>query len=332
MDSDAAIAQLEAQGALLRELKRAKAPKEEIVQAVGALNALKVDCQPAVTARLAVIEASSDSAALADEAQRLRNLLPAKAKAASEKKATKSKRSKAAAERQSFDRTLHTETVRTQRKIGHLLTSQGRDESFRYRRQLSTEAFAAGREVLFTEKWDGTTVQATRDGVFKRKELLLVSPQRSPNLPRFCPEFTRIGSNQRGSEAKHGAPEVERYDIERINLSDPAYKYIAAACAPHLAAFKQLAPGLCVYFEAVGSKIAGSKQRFSRTVRPGMPAVERPAPPAAAASAGATVSHFGDSLAQLDAILAKLDGAPVRFSPLFFCDFQWKCAFFRAFQ
>jgi hypothetical protein len=33
-------------------------------------------------------------------------------------------------------------------------------------------AFAAGMPVFLTEKWDGTTVQATRDSIFKRTELL----------------------------------------------------------------------------------------------------------------------------------------------------------------
>lgn len=286
MDSPAAIAQLEAQGALIRELKQAKAPKDEIVEAVGALNALKVVCEPAVSARLAEILDAGDEGhpALADEAQRLRNLLPAKAKAASEKVASKSKKSKKAAERKRFDRTLHTESVRTQRKIVHLLASEGGDESFRYRRQLSTDAdaFVTGKEVFFTEKWDGTTVQATRDGVFKRKELL-----------------------QRG--AKNGAGEAERYDIERIDLSDPACKYIAAACAPHLAAFKQLAPGLCVYFEAVGSRIAGSKRRFCRGVQPRAPDEQQRKSPGTTSQSAA--GHFSDSLAQLDVILAKLDGS-----------------------
>jgi hypothetical protein len=253
-DSDEAIAKLEAQGVAIRALKQSKAPKEEIVEAVALLNALKLECERAVIARLEAVEAqlcsdSPSAAALQGEAMRLRNFLPSAAKQAKEKQIKKSKKSRAAAERQKFDRARFTNTVRTQRKIHHLLSHDGSGDSFEYDRTLAggpTSAFTPGTEVFFTEKWDGTTVQATCEGIFKRKELL-----------------------QRGSSAKFDCKdEAERYDIERINLEDPAYKYIAAACAPYMDMFAALPKGLCVYFEAVGSRIAGSKQRFCQGVRP----------------------------------------------------------------
>lgn len=257
-DSSAAkIAQLEAQGTAIRALKQSGAPKEEILQAVAILNTLKVECQSVVITRLATIEeqlaSASDSPSAAsqlqDEAQRLRNLLPTAAKQAKEKQLKKTKKSRAAAERKKFDRKLFTDTVRTQRKIHHLLSHTGSGDTFVYHRELAggpASAFRAGEEVFLTEKWDGTTVQATCDGIFKRKELL-----------------------QRGSSAKFECKgEAERYDVERINLEDPAHKYIAAACSPYMDIFASFPKGLCVYFEAVGSRIAGSKQRFCQGVRP----------------------------------------------------------------
>jgi hypothetical protein len=252
--SDEAIAKLEAQGSAIRALKQAKAPKEEIMEAVALLNALKVECERAVTTKLETVEAqlcsdSSSAAALQAEATRLRNFLPSSAKQAKEKQIKASKKSRAATERQKFDRTLFTDTVRTQRKIHHLLAHEGSGDNFEYHRCLaggSASPFRPGAEIFLTEKWDGTTVQATCEGIFKRKELL-----------------------QRGSSAKFDCKdEAERYDIERINLEDPAYKYISAACAPYIDMFAALPKGLCVYFEAVGSRIAGSKQRFCRGIRP----------------------------------------------------------------
>ena len=93
------IAKLDAQGVAIRGLKQSGASKEEIVRAVAVLNALKVECQPAVTARLEAVEAelsslvdSPSAAPLQEEAKRLRNFLPSAAKQAKEKQLKKTKK------------------------------------------------------------------------------------------------------------------------------------------------------------------------------------------------------------------------------------------------
>ena len=89
-----------------------------------------------------------------------------------------------------------------------------------------------GDAVVLTEKWDGTTVQATRDYVAKR-----------------------FDNFRGGDRRKHGATERERYRLERIDLEAKEHRQIALALAPHRDALRQLPPGLCVYFEACGPKI-----------------------------------------------------------------------------
>ena len=103
-DLNEAIAQLEGCGSAIRALKQSGAPKEEIVAAVAQLNALKVDSQPAVSARLEQVEAqlsasvdSPSAAALQAEATQLRNFLTSVAKQAKEKQIRKTKKSRAAA-------------------------------------------------------------------------------------------------------------------------------------------------------------------------------------------------------------------------------------------
>jgi hypothetical protein len=95
-----------------------------------------------------------------------------------------------------------------------------------------------GDMVTLTEKYDGTTVQATNKGVFKRKD-----------------------NFQQGDRRKHASSEHERYSLERLNLEDDSScsaglnGYIKEAVKPYFAQFAQLEDGLCVYFEAIGTNI-----------------------------------------------------------------------------
>ena len=181
------LRKLDSCAAEIRNLKQSGASKDTISEAIALLNALKAECQPAVTARLAAVEGqllasaaaaassgATEQSALQAEAKRLLNLLPSAAKKTAEKKMRQTQKSRAAAERRQFDRTLFTDTgaetsflrhfmlqneylprqardkhrksdktetrfltVRTQRKIQHLLAHEGSGESFVYHRRLA---------------------------------------------------------------------------------------------------------------------------------------------------------------------------------------------------
>ena len=127
---------------------------------------------------------------------------------------------------------------RTQRKIPHLLSSQGNGDTFRYLKLFNPKAgFAPGNSVYLTEKWDGTTVQATKDGIYKR-----------------------IDKIQAGDPKKHSASEEERYGLIKLDLDNNQNQYINRSCSQYLEIFENLEEGLCVYFEAVGTSIGARFQ------------------------------------------------------------------------
>ena len=62
-----------------------------------------------------------------------------------------------------FDTKLYTDTVRTQRKIYHILDAGGDSSTgdFKYVARLNPNLnFKENDQVFCTEKWDGTTVRA----------------------------------------------------------------------------------------------------------------------------------------------------------------------------
>ena len=129
---------------------------------------------------------------------------------------------------------------RTQRKINHVLDHVGSGDTFHYLKSFNPlTGFEAGQEVIFTEKWDGTTVQATNQAIFKR-----------------------IDKIQKGDTRKHSANEEQRYNLEELDLDNPKNKYIAKAVANYLDTFKQLEEGECVYFEALGTLIGSRFQHI----------------------------------------------------------------------
>jgi hypothetical protein len=129
---------------------------------------------------------------------------------------------------------------RTQRKIYHLLDHQGSGDDFRYLKKLSVKTgFEEGEEVFLTEKWDGTTVQATNQAIFKR-----------------------IDRMRKGDPNKHSASEKQRYELVQLDLEAPQNKYIARAVADYVDTFKKLEDGLCIYFEALGNHIGSRFQHI----------------------------------------------------------------------
>jgi hypothetical protein len=271
-------------GSRIRDLKVAKAPDRDIISLVADMNSLKADLVEPLLAAIAKLEDRlSISGHDTDEAEAMKlcNLLPPSHKKKVEKRLKASRKSREAsvlaAKRKLFDPKKHTEGLRVQRKIDHLLASDGTGDDFVYKSTLATvHGLTPSSCVYLTEKWDGTTVQATNRGVFKRRDRFAVGDQR-----------------------KHEAAESERYDIERLDIPlpseknsiggssnssssssssvnnpgigggadddddddddgstlDESHRYLQKSVAPDLAAFAGLPDGACVYFEACGVNI-----------------------------------------------------------------------------
>ena len=86
--------------------------------------------------------------------------------------------------------------------------------------------------IIATEKWDGTTMQATREGLFKRRDMIA-----------------------RGDPRKFNAGERERYTLIEVNIHHSSHSHLRGAVAKYLDVFARLPPGVTVYFEAVGPRI-----------------------------------------------------------------------------
>lgn len=134
-----------------------------------------------------------------------------------------------------------------QRKIFHLFCHAGSGESFHYepppRLNAEQTGFGEGADphpaVYVTEKWDGTTMQATSTHIFKRLDL-------------------------RGKKKK--ADPSERYDLRLVawraedgtwlglDFAD-ADSRVSQALSPYLSKLAALEDGLCVYFEVVHTDI-----------------------------------------------------------------------------
>lgn len=229
-----AISDLEKVGQVVRSKK---AEKKDFTAELTKLKSLKRDYGPAI--EQFVKDHINDPEVDIDQ---VINFLPAKKKKKYGKILKTMKVEVKQAEIARFDTKLYTDKVRTQRKIYHILDAGGDSSTgdFKYVARLNPNLnFKENDQVYCTEKWDGTTVQATRDGVFKRRDLM-----------------------KRGDPGKHGSSEAERYSLDRLNLENPQYKHIAQAVQPYLGTFKRLKEGVCIYFEAFGPAITGSAPRF----------------------------------------------------------------------
>eukprot|EP00935_MAST-01C_sp_MAST-1C-sp1_P001051 g1051.t1 len=227
---------------------------------VAVLNDLKAQAAPLVLERLDVAQQELDSAKAAGKSKKMckeliaavksfENLLP-RAVADSRKKGQRevdviqtAQRKQKAQQSAMYrsDGMLWADVLRTQRKIHSLMAHEGQGNSFRYHMKLSeTPRFKTGDRIYLTEKWDGTTMQATNCGCFKR-----------------------FDNFKKGDRRKHKASEQERYRLEKIDFDEPENAHIAAACKPYLQTFSRLPDRLCLYFEACGPQIGA---RFRQAV------------------------------------------------------------------
>eukprot|EP00933_Yihiella_yeosuensis_P005254 TRINITY_DN10973_c1_g1_i1.p1 TRINITY_DN10973_c1_g1~~TRINITY_DN10973_c1_g1_i1.p1 ORF type:complete len:432 (+),score=109.22 TRINITY_DN10973_c1_g1_i1:34-1296(+) len=136
-----------------------------------------------------------------------------------------------------------------QRKIFHLFCHAGSGPSFRYEppprfnfKECGFGGDTPNPAVYITEKWDGTTMQATSTHIFKRIDLW--------------------------GKRRDGQDPSQRYDLRllawRGEDTGGAWKGLdflgadvrfAEALSPHLDSLSHLEDGLCVYFEAVHTDI-----------------------------------------------------------------------------
>jgi len=130
------------------------------------------------------------------------------------------------------DGNLWSDLLVTQRKIPHLLVNEGMGKTFRYFPHLGEAGFQEGDAVLITEKYDGTTMQATGKHFFKRFDNL-----------------------KKKTKKKFLATAEERYRLEKLDLGAPAHQHIRHAVQPYVESFKNVEEGYCVYFEACNPKI-----------------------------------------------------------------------------
>lgn len=133
-----------------------------------------------------------------------------------------------------------------QRKIHHLLQSEGADETFRYLPLLRV-SLDLEEPVLITEKVDGTTMQAIRGEPWKRFDLF-----------------------KRGDPRKRLVSEAERYELRFCQPEDPSVKWYLKSFEAHREAFDEFGrqyPDIWIYFEALGANIGARYKGLAPTVR-----------------------------------------------------------------
>jgi hypothetical protein len=204
-----------------------------IQERVRVLNNLKERYCEVVIAEIERLESSGQDVSKQDIA-RLEQLLPSAAAKQRKTERRKKNKQQTAANEKRFDVRDGIEGVKCQRKIHSLLYHEGTSDTFRYFPKLNdTAAFCEGDVVFLTEKIDGTTMQATNGGVYKR--------------------FDRKSARKSGKW--HNLTDEERYSVERVDLSNRSNRYIAQAVQDYLPIFSQIPDGVCIYFEAIGQSI-----------------------------------------------------------------------------
>lgn len=134
----------------------------------------------------------------------------------------------------------------TQRKIHHLLQSEGEGDTFRYLPVLSAP-FDLNRPILVTEKVDGSTMQSAKGEPWKR--------------------FDRFS---KGDPRKRLVNEEDRYELRPCRSDDPSVKWYLASFNAHRERFEEFGrryPDHWIYFEALGVKIGSRYKGLDPTVR-----------------------------------------------------------------
>ena len=134
----------------------------------------------------------------------------------------------------------------TQRKIHHVLDSEGQDRDFRYLPRLNAP-FDLNKPILVTDKVDGSTMQSNQGQPWKR--------------------FDRFS---KGDPRKREVSEEERYELRICEPDDPSVKWYLASFNAHreqIEEFGKMYPNSWIYFEALGAKIQSRYSGLDPTIR-----------------------------------------------------------------
>lgn len=134
----------------------------------------------------------------------------------------------------------------TQRKIHHLLQSEGEGATFHYLPELRAP-FDLNKPIIVTEKVDGSTMQSRHGEPWKR--------------------FDRFS---KGDPKKRLVSEDERYELRLCRLDDPSVKWYLASFNAYCEQFKEFGKRYSnhwIYFEALGNKINARYKGLDPTVR-----------------------------------------------------------------
>lgn len=134
----------------------------------------------------------------------------------------------------------------TQRKIHHLLQSEGEEATFRYLPALRVP-FDLNKPVLVTEKVDGSTMQSMHGEPWKR--------------------FDRFS---KGNPRKRLVSEDERYELRLCKSDDPSVKWYLASFNAYREQFEKFGkryPDRWIYFEALNGKIGARYKGLDPIVR-----------------------------------------------------------------
>jgi len=141
-----------------------------------------------------------------------------------------------------------------QRKIFHLFRFAGSGPTFHYeppaRLNVDQTGFGAGPEpepaVYVTEKWDGTTMQATNQAIFRRQEVVGKHKSKDPS-DRYELKLVAWREAERGWRG---------FDFLEADAR------VVEALSPHLSSIEALDNDLCVYFECLHSRINATYQHL----------------------------------------------------------------------
>lgn len=134
----------------------------------------------------------------------------------------------------------------TQRKIYHLLKSEGENETFRYLPEFRAP-FSLEEPILVTDKVDGSTMQSKGGKPYKRFDLF------RKNDPR-----------------KHTASEAERYELRLLDPLNHSHREFLTAYnsyRPEFEEFGRRYPDLWIYSEGLSSNIGGRFPGLKPTIR-----------------------------------------------------------------
>eukprot|EP00977_Amphora_coffeiformis_P014669 scaffold4162_cov162-Amphora_coffeaeformis.AAC.2 len=202
---------------------------QQIQDIVQKLNQLKDQYKEIVLEEIHRLETNSKTE---EVILRVENLLPSSIVKQRQKDRKRLQKKQQTHKEHTFDALEGVQGITCQRKIHSLMDHQGQGDTFCYYPRLNSAVpFSEGEEVYLTEKMDGTTMQATKDGVYKRFE------------------------RTQKSKKWHGLSEEERYRVERVDLTNRSHRYIARAINRYLPVFETIPDGVCIYFEAIDPSI-----------------------------------------------------------------------------